>query len=209
MRQCECAILGIVFLVSANLIACDSGEMPSGNDVRDVEAADTTEMDMNSDARDSDTSQDSAMDLGSDVEDGGEEMPECPTDELPSEATVNYDGTTVDKPNLFESEILEWREAGDDALLYEAPSDGTYEVTISSSADMGIAGPGDTTAYYAPDECPSAGGTETLTNAEYIAAQGLNASLDLESGDQALLIVSCPYWCQSPESEYTLTVEKQ
>ena len=138
---------------------------------------------------------------------GGGSAMHCPTVDLGSQLPINYDGTTVGKPNIVNSQRLEWETAGDDALLFTAPSAGTYTLSFTSPAG----GCGASIREYGPNMngmgdiydtswCPMPGEIATI--------DGVYAATDvvLAAGQEMLVWVSCAYFSNPLESPYNLTI---
>lgn len=141
----------------------------------------------------------------------------CPTAVLPGQTSVSYDGSTIGNENLFESNRLEWGDAGDDALLYVVPETGTYEFFMEGGATQ-VSGCGVSIyerhgmdiVYFTPDICPEEGQVRDLPEAYFVAGEGFEGTAELTEGQQLLLLVSCASW-STPETEveYTITIELQ
>ena len=159
-------------------------------------------------------------DAGGVTEDVDSDPPEnghCPTAVLPSETSVTYQGSTIGNDNLFESNRLEWDDAGDDALLYVVPETGTYEFafdeTMSDTQGCGVSMHeriDDSDVLFTPDLCPEQGEVRDLPDAFYTAGVGAPGTADLEADHELLILVSCAEWSTpQKETDYTLTIELQ
>lgn len=183
-----------LFLTFAFLLACSSSSTPS---------------DGGTDAQSSaDASTDAAQ---SDSGGGG-----CPTVVLPTSMPLTYDGDTTGKADLVSSTRLEWADAPDDALLFVAPSAGTYVVAMTkdpstnggcgaSAQDFANAG---TSTCYDESACPTSGAARTIDGV-YTATGSSTTPLTLTSGQHVLLFVSCTTWSSAQSGAYTLTITKQ
>lgn len=199
----------------------DTAEDPSENDTTQnsdgSDAGTTTADDMGSDPGDMTASGDTGgADMGFDM--GSDDMggpSHCPTDSLPSQATVDYSGSTIGDDNLFESNRLEWDDAGDDALLYVVPETGTYEFSMASdltdNQGCGISISDMNGDFHTPTEdCPAEGMVRQLPDAFFVAGEGSSDTADLDAGQELLVMVSCASW-SSPQKEvdYSITISKQ
>jgi hypothetical protein len=151
-----------------------------------------------------------------DTSDAPEYGDHCPTDVLPSQTSVTYQGSTIGNDNLFESSRLEWDDAGDDALLYVVPETGTYELSLNEAitenggCHISIHGQDDGRTYWTPEICPEEGAVRELPTGMVIGGEGGGDNVDLSAGQQLLVLISCTDWARpSEENDYTLTIEMQ
>ena len=174
-------------LVALLLVACSSGPSPS-----------------------SDAGSDGSP--GTDTGTGGG----CPTVVLPTTLPLTYDGNTAGKPDLVASTRLEWGNAPDDALLFVAPSAGTYTVAMTadpsnnggcgaSAQDYANVG---TSTCYDESACPASGSTATIDGV-YTATGAATTDLALTANQHVLLFVSCTTWSSVQSGAYTLTITKK
>jgi len=149
--------------------------------------------------------------------DGGGGGGRCPNATLPSTPSVTYMGSTIGRPNLFESSRLEWGEAGDEALLYVVPETGTYRFTIDEglTSNQGCAisvhdGEGDRGLHNVGEDCPAEGSVRELPDAYFIAGEGFSDPIELTAGTELLVLVSCATWSMpSTEVDYTLGITRE
>jgi hypothetical protein len=142
---------------------------------------------------------------------GGHAAGGCPTVDLGSAVPLSYDGSTVGRPNIAESQRLEWQTAGDDALLFTAPETGTYHIAMPSEPSRNDGCGASVSEYdgtvYDPSWCPAPAAVATLDGV-YAAGEGIASDIDLTAGQELLLWVSCAYWSNPLEGAYTLTIDK-
>ncbi len=186
----------------------DAGEI-GGRD-SDSDSAGDSGSDFDSDSA-GDLDSDSAGDSGSDdsaVTVNSSNV--CPHVLLGSDIPITYVGNTEGLPNWAESARLEWQEAPEDSLLFIAPEDGDYLITMTSEAEVGGIWPSiedyETDRYYTETDCPAEGTTATLDgvfttgNADYPET--------FTAGQHVLIWVSSCYWEPVQSGPYTLTIEK-
>jgi hypothetical protein len=219
---------GLILLLALTLVfavGCDNDE-PGSNNANNGggDAASDATTDTGQDATadtstdtESDSSDDAESDSSDDAESDGQADQYCPTDTLPGETSVTYEGSTVGNDNLFESNRLEWDDAGDDALLYVVPEAGTYEfglndgLTDNGGCGVSVFNNADgNDSFHSPSTCPADGETTQLPDAYFVAGEGFSDTADLTADQELLVLVSCATW-SSPdkEVEYTLTIDKQ
>lgn len=130
---------------------------------------------------------------------------------------MDYGGSTIGNDNLFESNRLEWDDAGDDALLYVVPETGTYEFYMEegSTDNQGCAISiyeridGDN-LYFDSDICPVEGLVGDLPDAYFVGGEGFGDTADLTEGQEVMLLISCAYWSTpDTEADYTISIELQ
>lgn len=206
MRRRFFAVFATLVLVLAVACSDDNGDDTS-NDGSDGDAGDVVDDEDGGDAVD-------GGDGGGDEDSGGSGL-ECPTDNLPSETSFTYEGSTIDNPNLFESTRLEWDDAGDDALLWVVPEDGTYEFSmendLTDNGGCGISVRNQTDGpFHSTNLCPDGDEPRDLPDAYYIGGEGSDGSVELSKDQELLVLVSCAYW-STPEKEvdYSITIEQQ
>ena len=135
---------------------------------------------------------------------------QCPHVLLGNQVPVTYAGNTEGLPNCAESSRLEWKDAPDDTLLFIAPEDGDYLITMTSNAEFDGISPSiqenETLRYYTEADCPAAGETAdldgffTLGNPEYPET--------FSAGQHVLIWVSSCDWEPTQYGPYTITIEK-
>lgn len=164
---------------------------------------------------------DGGGDAGGDIDAGGDTdagpaARGCPSATLPSITNVTYMGSTVGAANLFESNRLEWQDAGDEALLFVVPETGVYRFAMDDmlTTNQGCAisvsdGVGDTGLHTVAQDCPSPGTVRQLPDAFFIAGEGFSDTISLDAGTELLVLVSCAYWSQPTEVDYTLTITRE
>ncbi|MBL4635024.1 MAG: DUF1554 domain-containing protein [Kofleriaceae bacterium] len=138
----------------------------------------------------------------------------CPHIDLGNQVPVAWDGSTVGLPNFVESSRLEWREAPDDSLVFTAPEDGLYNITLESPSGNGGFGVsvqdfedavmGGSGAFYTPADCPSNGQVKLIDGV--YSHNSADSPLSLMAGQSILLWVSSTYWSDVEEGEYTIRI---
>jgi hypothetical protein len=120
-----------------------------------------------------------------------------------------YMGSTEGLPNLVTSARLEWTDAPDDSLAFEAPSDGDYMFAFeSANGNMGASAE-DYSSHkpWTSASCPAAGATNeidgvyTSNNPMYPVA--------LKAGQKIVVWVSVASFSATKSSPYKLTVTKK
>lgn len=207
--------LGLVSVMSLLAIGCggDGGDPDGGGDADSGVTDGGGGSDASADAGAMDDAGGGA-DAGTDGGGGGGG---CPTAELPMTTSVTYMGSTIGKPNLFESNRLEWREAGDEALLFRVPETGTYRfalddgLTTNGGCAVSVSdGAGDMGLHDVAEDCPAAGSVRQLPDAYFVAGEGFEDTIDLTAGTELLVLVSCAYWSNPvTEVDYTLTITRE
>jgi len=140
----------------------------------------------------------------------------CPTATLPTALPVTYSGDTTGKPNLVTSTRLEWGDAPDDALLFVAPSAGTYRIGLptapstnggcgASAHEFGTSGNG---APYTEQSCPAQNATKAIDGIFSALPPSNTEDLMLTQGQHVLIWVSCTTWSNAKAGPYTLTIQK-
>ena len=110
---------------------------------------------------------------------------------------------------------LEWKEAGDEALLFTAGSAGTYRFSMpvgeggrgASIREFGANQDGMGTIYD-PSWCPSAGQSAEIDGVFAAIPPSTTTDVALTAGQKVLIWVSCSYWSNPVEAPYQLTIEK-
>ncbi len=139
----------------------------------------------------------------------------CPTADLGSTLPIIYDGSTAGKPNIVTSSRLEWTDAGDDALLFTAPAAGTYRISMPSALDgcgasvreygPAMNGMGE---IYSPSWCPAQGSSVEIDGVFAAYPPDGTDDVDLASGQQVVIWVSCAYWASTLEGAYQIKIEQ-
>jgi hypothetical protein len=139
----------------------------------------------------------------------------CPHVDLGSTLPAVHEGTTEGLPNLVTSNRLEWGDAPDDSLAFEAPSDGDYVITLSSTVTALGASAEDSTITTASGvhhpftaaSCPAAGTVREIDGV--FDHNQPDYPLPLKAGQKIVIWVSTPAWGKTPAGPYKLTVTKK
>jgi hypothetical protein len=126
--------------------------------------------------------------------------PYCPTGTIPPSTTTLFAGDTSGGKDLVTDARISWANDPDHALLFVAPTSGTFRFSITSSnqpstndcglilRDYGASGSG---ALYDESSCPT-GLTQRALDANYAATPGgTTTDLAMTSGQHQLMFVSC------------------
>ena len=138
----------------------------------------------------------------------------CPHVDLGSVVPTSYTGTTDGLPNLVESNRLEWTDAPDAALRFEASSDGDYTITLTSdNASLGASaeaytGTSAKHVFHTLATCPAPGAVPMVIDGVY-NHNNPDYPLPLKAGAVIVIWVSAPYWADEKTGSYTLTVAKK
>jgi hypothetical protein len=139
----------------------------------------------------------------------------CPTVDLGGNVPVHYDGTTVGKPNIVTSSRLEWTDAGDDALLFTAPANATYRISMpvgegGCGASVREYGPNmdGMGSIYDPSWCPATGQSVEIDGVFAAIPPDNTDDVTLAQGQQVLIWVSCAYWSTPLEAPYQIAIEQ-
>ena len=124
----------------------------------------------------------------------------CPTGTIPPSTNTLYAGDTTAGLNLITDARIEWGSDPDHALLYVAPTAGTFRVSVTSSnspttndcgvilRDYGSSGSG---ALYDESACPT-GATPRVLDGAYATTPGSAPyDVDLAASQHLLMWVSC------------------
>lgn len=139
----------------------------------------------------------------------------CPHIDLGRTVPAVHQGTTEGLPNLVTSNRLEWKDAPDDSLAFEAPSDGDYVISLespvtamgASAEDATITNAGGMHRPWTVATCPAAGAQNEIDGV-FDQNQPMYP-LPLKAGQKIVIWVSVPYWSMTMSGTYKLTVSKK
>ncbi len=139
----------------------------------------------------------------------------CPHVDLGRTVPAVYQGTTDGLPDLVTSNRLEWKDAPDDSLAFEAPSDGDYLIALespvtamgASAEDSTITTAGGMHHPWTVATCPAAGAKNEIDGV-FNHNQPMYP-LPLKAGQKIVIWVSVPYWSMTVSGTYKLTVSKK
>jgi hypothetical protein len=118
-------------------------------------------------------------------------------------------GSTDGLPNLVTSNRLEWTDAPDDSLAFEAPSDGDYVFTFESpNVNMGASAVDYVSSKpWTSATCPARGATNEIDGV--YTSNNPMYPVPLKAGQKIVVFVSTASFSATKSSPYKLTVTKK